>query len=150
MKSLRYLKEEDAWQTRFLAPPDMTDGTYSVRLILRDRQGRVYREAKTFVIASKAPVIRVQLTPDARAPPSSHRASCRRACRKHPASTRTLTARLSGAGPVWLHWNAGERANTGDILVPAQLPPGTYALQVIAEDMAHNMGTQEVHLEVVP
>ncbi len=145
VKSLRYLKEEDAWQTRFLAPPDMTDGTYSVRLILRDRQGRVYREAKTFVIASKAPVIRVQLA----------QARVRAGATVHlrvqaSASTRTLTARLYGAGPVWLHWNTAERANTGDITVPAQLPPGVYSLQVIAEDMAHNMGTQEVRLEVVP
>jgi Ca-activated chloride channel family protein len=145
VKSLRYLKEEDAWQTRFLAPPDMTDGTYSVRLILRDRQGRVYREAKTFVIASKAPVIRVTLAQTrVRAGATVHLRV------QASASTRTLTARLYGAGPVWLHWNAGERANTGDIVVPAQLPPGMYALQVIAEDMAHNMGTQEVRLEVVP
>jgi Ca-activated chloride channel family protein len=144
-KSLRYLKEEDAWQTRFLAPTDMTDGTYTVRLILRDRQGRVYREAKSFVIASKAPVIRVQLTQTrVRAGASVHLRV------QASASTRTLTARLYGAGPVWLHWNPVERANTGDIMVPAQLPPGTYALQVIAEDMAHNMGTQEVRLEVVP
>jgi Ca-activated chloride channel family protein len=145
VKSLRYLKEEDAWQTRFLAPPDMTDGTYSVRLILRDRQGRVYREAKTFVIASKAPVIRVQLAQTrVRAGATVHLRV------QASASTRTLTARLYGAGPVWLHWNAGEKANTGDIVVPAQLPPGIYAMQVIAEDMAHNMGTQEVRLEVVP
>ena len=145
VKSLRYLKDEDAWQTRFLAPADMTDGTYSVRLILRERQGRVYREAKTFVIASKAPVIRVQLAQTrVRAGATVHLRV------QASASTRTLTARLYGAGPVWLHWNPGERANTGDIVVPSQLPPGTYALQVIAEDMAHNMGTQEVRLEVVP
>jgi len=145
VKSLRYLKEEDAWQTRFLAPPDMTDGTYSVRLILRDRQGRVYREAKSFVIASKAPVIRVQFTQTrVRAGATVHLRV------QASASTRTLTARLYGAGPVWLYWNTAERANTGDILVPAQLPPGIYALQVIAEDIAHNIGTQEVRLEVVP
>jgi len=52
VKPLRYLPEEDTWQTRFLAPVDMNDGTYSVRLILRDRAGHVYRESKTFVIAS--------------------------------------------------------------------------------------------------
>src|SRR5271170_2736299 len=56
-KPLRYLKEEDMWQTRFLAPPDMADGTYPVRLILRDRDGSVYRESKSFVIASHPPVI---------------------------------------------------------------------------------------------
>src|SRR5205085_815120 len=53
VQSLRYLGSEDIWQTRFLAPTDMQDGTYSVRLILRDKIGHTYREAKTFVIASK-------------------------------------------------------------------------------------------------
>ena len=116
-----------------------------VRLILRDRQGRVYREAKSFVIASKAPVIRVQLAQTrVRAGASVHLRV------QASASTRTLTARLSGAGPVWLHWNTAERANTGDIVVPAQLPAGIYTVQVIGEDMAHNLGTQEVRLEVVP
>jgi Ca-activated chloride channel family protein len=145
IKSLRYLKEEDAWQTRFLAPPGMTDGTYNVRLILRDRQGRVYREAKSFVIASKAPVIRVQLAQTrVRAGETVHLRV------QASSSTRTLTARLYGSGPVWLHWNAAERANTADIVVPSQLPPAAYSLQVIAEDMAHNIATQEVRLEVVP
>ena len=40
VKKLRYLEEEDTWQTRFLAPKDLVDGTYNVRLILRDKQGR--------------------------------------------------------------------------------------------------------------
>ena len=31
-KRLRHLDSEDVWQTRFLAPDDMQDGTYSVRL----------------------------------------------------------------------------------------------------------------------
>src|SRR3984893_13787553 len=35
VKALRYLRGERTWQTRFLAPADMTDGTYDVRLILR-------------------------------------------------------------------------------------------------------------------
>jgi len=45
----------------FLAPSDMQDGTYTVRLILRDRLGHTYRESKTFVIASKPPVVEVKL-----------------------------------------------------------------------------------------
>ena len=60
-KPLRYLKQEDTWQTRFLAPVDMADGEYQVRLILRDRDGHVYRESKSFVIASKTPVLRARL-----------------------------------------------------------------------------------------
>ena len=46
VKPLRYLKTEDAWQTRFLAPPSMEDGTHQVRLILRDRAGHVSRIEK--------------------------------------------------------------------------------------------------------
>ena len=61
VKELRFLKEEDIWQTRFLAPADMADGSYQVRLVLRDRDGHTYREAKTFVIASKPPVVRANL-----------------------------------------------------------------------------------------
>src|SRR5258705_6959247 len=34
IKPLRYLKGEDVWQTRFLAPVDMADGTHQVELIL--------------------------------------------------------------------------------------------------------------------
>ena len=49
VKKLRYLGDEDTWQTRFLAPMDLADGTYRVRLLLRDKQGRVFRESKTFV-----------------------------------------------------------------------------------------------------
>ena len=39
VQKLRYLSGEDVWQTRFLAPDDMQDGTYTVRLVLRDRAG---------------------------------------------------------------------------------------------------------------
>src|SRR5207249_5336239 len=35
VKKLRYLSDEDTWQTRFLAPKDLADGTYRVRLLLR-------------------------------------------------------------------------------------------------------------------
>ena len=61
VQPLRYLSNEDIWQTRFLAPADMQDGTYTVRLILRDQSGHAYRESKTFVIASKPPIVQVKL-----------------------------------------------------------------------------------------
>ena len=65
-------------------------------------------------------------------------------------SPRTLVARLDGAAPVSLRWNQKVGANTGNLLVPADLPVGQYRLTVIAEDMAHNIGTQEVQIEVLP
>jgi len=142
-KSLRYLKEEDTWQTRFLAPVDMSDGVYQVRLILRDRDGHVYRESKSFVIASKTPVLRARLEKERVHPGETVRISAQAS-----AGARTITARLYGALPVALHWNSAAKANTGDIAIPTFLPPGKYTVHVTAEDIAHNIGTQEVALEI--
>ena len=33
VKKLKYLTDEDTWQTRFLAPKDLADGSYKVRLL---------------------------------------------------------------------------------------------------------------------
>src|SRR5215472_12295321 len=145
VQPLRYLSAEDVWQTRFLAPPDMQDGTYTVRLILRDRLGHTYRESKTFVIASKPPVVDVRLDRKrfgrGEAVTLNVRAS---------ESTRTLVARLEGAAPVELHWDSKAGANTGQLLIPAEEIPGNYKLTVTAEDIAHNVATQEVPIEVLP
>lgn len=145
VQSLRYLAVEDVWQTRFLAPTDMQDGTYTVRLILRDAAGHTYREAKTFVIVSKSPVVQVKLdrkrfqrgqTVDLRVSASE--------------GTRTLVARMDGAIAVALHWDPRAAANTGSLIIPEETVPGTYKLTVTAEDIAHNIGTQEVQIEVLP
>jgi Ca-activated chloride channel homolog len=144
-KPLRYLSTEDIWQTRFLAPTDMQDGTYNVRLILRDRQGHTYRESKTFVIASKPPVIQVKLN-DKR----FHRGQSVDLKVSASQSTRTLVARLEGAAPVELKWDPRAGASTGQLVIPGEMIPGTYPLTVVGEDIAHNIGTQEVHIEVVP
>src|SRR5208283_3719687 len=144
-KRLRYLDNEDVWQTRFLAPNDMQDGTYSVGLVLRDKTGHTYRESKTFVIASKPPVVNIRLDGH-----RYHRGETIPLKVNATASTRTLTARLEGAVPVSLRWNQKASANTGDLQIPSDLPAGTYRLTVIAEDVAHNIGTQEVQIEVLP
>jgi Ca-activated chloride channel family protein len=147
VQPLRYLTSEDVWQTRFLAPTDMQDGTYTVRLILRDQVGHTYRESKTFVIASKSPIVKMKLdrnrfqrgqTIDLRVSASE--------------SIRTLVARMDGVGamPVALHWDAKVAANTGALMIPNQTIPGMYKLTVTAEDIAHNIGTQEVQIEVLP
>lgn len=145
MKKLRYLPEEDTWQTRFLAPREMTDGTYRVRLMLRDRNGNVYRESKTFVIASQPPVVRVKLARDRvrRGETVALRVNA-------SATTRTIVARMPGVAPVSARWNQKENANTGELVVPGDLPAGKYTVTVIAEDIAHNIGSQEVALEVAP
>lgn len=145
IKRMRHLGEEDTWQTRFLAPGDMADGTYHVRLILRDRMGRVYRESKSFVIASKPPVVRVKLDKD-----RFHRGEAVRLRVKASETTRTVLARMVGVAPVYLRWNQKAGMNTGEFVLPAHLPAGKYLLTVTAEDFAHNIGSQEVGIEVVP
>jgi Ca-activated chloride channel family protein len=145
IQPLRHLSSEDIWQTRFLAPTDMQDGTYTVRLILRDRLGHTYREAKTFVIASKPPVVEVKL--DHKRFQRGQTISLKVGASR---STRTLVARLEGAAPVELKWDPKAASNTGDLIISEQTIPGTYKLTVTAEDIAHNIGTQEVQIEVLP
>jgi Ca-activated chloride channel homolog len=145
VQPLRYLSSEDAWQTRFIAPTDMQDGTYTVRLILRDKVGHTYRESKTFVIASKPPVVQVKL--DRKRYQRGETIGLRVSASE---STRTLVARMEGAVPVALRWDAKAAANTGALTIPDQTIPGSYKLTVTAEDIAHNIGTQEVQIEVLP
>jgi Ca-activated chloride channel family protein len=57
---------------------------------------------------------------------------------------------MDGAVPVALHWDAKADTNTGALTIPEQAIPGTYKLTVTAEDIAHNIGTQEVPIEVLP
>jgi Ca-activated chloride channel family protein len=142
-KSLHYLKNEDSWQTRFLAPVEMDDGVYKVRLILRDSNGHVYRESKSFVIASKMPALKARLEK-----PRVRAGEMVRIYAQASINARTITARLYGALPVALRWNNAAKANTGEIVAPADLPAGKYTVYVTAEDVAHNIGTQEVTLEI--
>ena len=154
-KPLRHLASEDLqapgndanrlWETRFLAPPEMKDGTYSVRLLLRDRNGHTYNEAKTFVIASTPPTVKLQMPRT-----SLHRGEALEIRASATASTRTLTAHLDGAAPVSLRWNSRAATNTGMLVIPADMPIGRYTLTVTAEDVAHNMGSQEVQVDVIP
>jgi Ca-activated chloride channel family protein len=144
-KPLHFLSKENVWQTRFLAPTDMADGTYNVRLVLRDRSGNTYRESKSFVIASKPPTVKLVVENK-----QIHRGGSIHLKVHASLSTRTLVAHLEGALPVSLHWNPDAAASTGEVAVPGDLPPGRYRLTVTAEDIAHNLGSQEVQVEVLP
>ncbi len=145
VQKLRYLSAEEIWQTRFLAPGDMQDGTYTVRLVLRDRLGHAYRESKTFVIASKPPIVQIKLDRK-----RFRRGQVLNLKVSASQSTRTLVARLEGAPPVGLKWDPRAGANTGHLVIPDQTIPGTYRLTITAEDIAHNIGTQGVDIEIVP
>ena len=145
VQRLRYLSSEDIWQTRFLAPTDMQDGTYTVRLILRDHAGHTYRESKTFVIASKPPVVQIKLERK-----RFQRGQIINLKVSASQTTRTLVASMQGAAPVELRWDPAAAANTGALAIPDDAIPGTYRLTVTAEDIAHNIGSEEVQIEVLP
>ena len=153
-KTLRHIADEDShkgsdsdrlWETRFLAPADMQDGTYAVRLILRDAAGHTYSEQKTFVIASTAPEVKIKLERT-----RFHRGELMLVKAGATATTRTLTARLADGAPVDLRWSSAAAASVGEMRIPESMGVGTYTLTVTAEDLAHNVGTQEVQIEVVP
>ena len=144
-KPLRYLKEEDIWQTRFLAPSDMPDGVHTVRLILRDRDGHVVREQKTFIISSQPPIVRTTLSKNQAKAGETITLNVRAS-----QTTRRITARLYGAESVTIHWSEDLKSNTGVLVVPASLPAGRYSIHVTAEDIAHNVSHQEVPLDVLP
>ena len=145
VKPLRYLPGERIWQTRFLAPADMNDGTYEVRLIMRDRAGHTYREAKSFVIASKPPALRVSADRSGARPGETVRLRA-----SAGASTRTIVARLYGASPVELRWDPRAGASTAMLTIPDGVPAGRYVIRVTAEDVAHNVASQEMTFDVLP
>jgi Ca-activated chloride channel homolog len=65
-------------------------------------------------------------------------------------TSRTVMARMYGVTPVSLRWSERDKSNAGAFVIPAQLAAGRYTLTVTAEDFAHNIGSQEVSIEVLP
>ena len=113
-KPLRHLADEDTpgdnggrlWETRFLAPTDMKDGSYSVRLILRDDKGNTYREDQDICDCQYS----TYGEDTARQQATARRARFALVKARATASTRTLTARLDGVLPVGLHWSQSCRS----------------------------------------
>ncbi|MEW6126574.1 MAG: VIT domain-containing protein [Acidobacteriota bacterium] len=143
-KRLMYLKGEDVWETRFIAPKEMKDGAYTCRLILLDKQGRAYQESKSFIIDSRPPSVKAtvdkavvnagdELTITARA----------------DSDTRRIAARIYGALPVAIVWDGKAKASIGRLQIPEGLPSGTYTIEITAEDFAHNSSVTEVTIEVM-
>ena len=57
---------------------------------------------------------------------------------------------MYGVAPVALRWDTKSLSNTGRFTLPRDIAPGRYTLTVTAEDMAHNIGSQEVTVEILP
>lgn len=141
---LEFLQSEKVWETRFLAPAWMTDGTYACRLILEDRDGRAFEEQKTFVIDSRAPILKIDL------PAKTVRAGDEIQIKAAAdADARRIVARFYGSQAAELVWSNKAKTNVGSVRASAGLQPGKYVLSVTAEDFAHNQSTVETQIEVL-
>ena len=143
VKQLQHLESEDTWQTRFLVPVDMADGTYNCRLILRDREGNQYNEKKSFVVDSRPPVFRTKVTGPIQ------RGRTVKILVSADADTRSLYARLENLPPVRLEWSAADKASVGYIKIPEDYRAGVYRLEVAGEDFAHNQSRWSTRVEVL-
>lgn len=143
-KRLVYLKDEDIWVTRFLAPKEMADGAYNCRLILVDKQGRAYQEEKSFVIDSRPPTVKAEVDQ-----PVVYAGEDVTITARADSDTRRIAARIFGAMPVAIVWDSKAKASVGRLSIPEGLPSGTYTIQITAEDFAHNSSVTEITLEVI-
>lgn len=141
---LKFLTAEKVWETRFLAPVWMADGTYKCRLLLTDKNGNGYQEEKTFVVDSRAPRVKINL--DKQIFRAGDTINLKVSA---DADTNRLVARIYGAKPVQLIWSNDEKANVGTLVIPENLVSGKYTLIVSAEDFAHNQTTEELAIEVL-
>lgn len=142
---LTYLTEEKVWEVRFFAPESLPDGLYKCRLLLTDKHGQGFQEEKSFIIDSNAPKLEVKL-----ASTILHSGDELNIKAKADKDTLRLVAKLYGLTPVNLHWSDKEQINIGKMLIPNDLPPGSYTLSVIAEDGAYNQASQEINLTILP
>lgn len=143
-KALEYVPEEDVWETRFLAPVWMTDGTYECTLVLVDAAGRRERETKTFTVDSKPPSVDVELSA------ALVRAGDRvLVTARADQDTRTIRARVGDGPATDIRWSSAAKASIGELVIPADLPAGRHEVHVVAEDFAHNTSHASVFVMVV-
>jgi Ca-activated chloride channel family protein len=141
---LKFLQSEGVWETRFLAPVWMADGTYKCRLLLTDKDGNGYTEEKTFVVDSHSPKVKIALEKQTFQAGENVLLKV-----SADSDTNRLTAKLYGAKPVQLFWSNEEKSNIGKLQIPSHLASGKYTLTVTAEDFAHNQATEDVQIEVL-
>ena len=141
---LKFLESEKVWETRFLAPVWMTDGTYRCRLLLTDKNGHGYSEEKSFVVDSRAPKVKIGLEKQ-----SFQTGEIVKIKVSADSDTSRLHAKFYGAKPVQILWSNQEKANVGELQIPDGLASGKYVLTVTAEDFAHNQTTEDVQIDVL-
>jgi Ca-activated chloride channel family protein len=144
VKELAFVPDEELFETRFLAPPGLADGTYRVNLILTDRAGHKHEEQKSFVIDSKPPT--VTLTPRAG---GARAGGTLEVVVRADADTRRIVLRLADGPPAAAVWQPARQASVALVEVPPGLVTGSYELRAVAEDFAHNVATATATVTVL-
>ncbi|MCU0239346.1 MAG: VIT and VWA domain-containing protein [Pyrinomonadaceae bacterium] len=141
---LKFLPEEGVWETRFLAPPTMADGTYFCRILLTDKDGNGYQEEKSFVVDAQAPKPKIILEQ------KTYQGGDEILVKVNSdKDTSKLIAKFYGAKPTQLFWSNQDKTNIGKLKIPNNLATGKYILTVTAEDFAHNLSTTEIEVQIL-
>jgi Ca-activated chloride channel family protein len=143
-QKLRYLPAEGLWETRFLAPTWMKDGRYRCLLVLTEADGRKTSEWKSFVIDSRPPRLRADL-----AARLAHAGEHLEITVRADADTRRIQARVGDGPAAEVLWDPVRRVSVGSLDVPHDQPTGRAIVVVTAEDMAHNVASLELPLDVI-
>ncbi|MBI3950068.1 MAG: hypothetical protein HY314_06400 [Acidobacteria bacterium] len=114
------------------------------RLILTDADGRVYEEQKAFTIDSRPPRLRATLSHT-----TAHVGDEVTITVNADQDTRRIVARMYGAQPTPIAWDAQAKASIARLRIPDGLPSGIYNITILAEDFAHNNSSLALELEVI-
>lgn len=144
-QKLRYLPAEGVWETRFLAPTWMKDGRYRCLLVLTEADGRKTSEWKSFVIDSRPPRLRAEFAGGTRL---AHAGEHLELTVRADADTRRIQARIGDGPAAEVLWDPVRRLSVGTLSVPRDQPTGRATVVVTAEDMAHNVASIELPLDV--
>jgi Ca-activated chloride channel family protein len=131
------------FEGRFLVPEGLKDGSYTVRIVLRDAAGGTASEVKRFVIDGHAPTIAPEV------PRTVHPGEALRVAVRTDDDVIVLEARLGDGAPVPLRWDEASKRSVGFIHVPSALI-GAQAVFIEAVDAAKNRGFARALVEVRP
>jgi Ca-activated chloride channel family protein len=131
------------FEGRFLVPEGLEDGSYTVRIVLRDVAGGTASESKRFVIDGRAPKVVPEL------PRAVHPGEMLRVAVRTDEDVIVLEARLGDGAPVPLRWDEASKRSVGLIHVPSALI-GAHSIFIEAVDAAKNRGFARGLVEVRP